>query len=498
VEKGSEEIYYVYDAAGQRVRKVVEKNNNGTLIEERIYLGGFEIFRRSNGSGIKLERETLHIMDDQQRIALVETRTKGDDDSPEQLVRYQFGNHLGSSSLELDEDARVISYEEYYPYGSSSYQAVDKDIKAAAKRYRYTGKERDDETGLYYYGARYYAAWLGRWVSCDPSEMIDGPNVYLYVANNPIGFTDFEGTQMSDPETEEILQQTRRMERGEPVKSKPDIVKKIRELETTVKSPKARFFPLTQYWYSGGEGGPYKLYFGEGSPFLQRGREEEVWYHPFSELEVKEMARLKEEGVSFYEREMFPEWITKMYPELIEGRINFFNRRQIQKFYASQWVAESKKRIQAMVMSWSGAAQIGYIAVFALPGLVPKPSMAPIAGESTITGRSPAPILGKAQSTGPGHAATSIRAARELARQPDAVKAFLQRAYSTMAGKSVSRRIPDAGLRSRTGITAVEVLSKSDWRSIKTILEVIKRNLKAMLKLAPEEREGLFIIWPKG
>ena len=43
---------------------------------------------------------------------------------PAQLIRYQFGNHLGSASLELDDQAQIISYEEYTPYGSTSYQAV--------------------------------------------------------------------------------------------------------------------------------------------------------------------------------------------------------------------------------------------------------------------------------------------------------------------------------------------------------------------------------------
>ncbi len=66
-------------------------------------------------------------MDDEQRIALVETRTvdtTNTDRAPAQLIRYQLGNHLGSASVELDDQARIISYEEYYPYGSTSYQAL--------------------------------------------------------------------------------------------------------------------------------------------------------------------------------------------------------------------------------------------------------------------------------------------------------------------------------------------------------------------------------------
>lgn len=188
--------YYVYDAAGQRVRKVIERQN-GTRQEERIYLGGFEVYREYDGSGntVMLERETLHVMDDNQRIALVETKTitNPDDESPTQLIRFQFGNHLGSASLELDDQANVISYEEYYPYGSTAYQAVDKSIKAAAKRYRYTGMERDEETGLNYHTARYYAPWLGRWINCDPEGMVDSCNLYAFCRHNPMVFVDPEG-----------------------------------------------------------------------------------------------------------------------------------------------------------------------------------------------------------------------------------------------------------------------------------------------------------------
>ncbi|MCG3156422.1 MAG: hypothetical protein DKINENOH_03046 [bacterium] len=200
VERGTVKAYYVYDAAGQRVRKVVEKNNGG-LIEERIYLGGFEIFRQHDGpigsNPLKLERETLHIMDDQQRVALVETLTVkgGQPTSSNQrpATRFQLDNHLGSACLELDGNGAVISYEEYHPYGTTSFQARSSAAEVSLKRYRYTGMERDEESGLYYHGARYYAPWLARWASCDPIGIKDGINVFAYVGNRPVTSKDSTG-----------------------------------------------------------------------------------------------------------------------------------------------------------------------------------------------------------------------------------------------------------------------------------------------------------------
>ena len=189
---GSGEAFYVYDAGGQRVRKVIEKNG-GTLVEERVYLGGFEIFRRRNGAGT-VERETLHIMDDTQRVALVETRTQGNDGSPGQLIRYQLSNHLGSASLELDDAEEIISFEEYYPYGSTSYQAVRNQTETP-KRYRYTAMERDEESGFTYHTARYYALWLAVWTSCDPIGTSGGINLYRYANNRPLRFIDATGEQ---------------------------------------------------------------------------------------------------------------------------------------------------------------------------------------------------------------------------------------------------------------------------------------------------------------
>jgi RHS repeat-associated protein len=192
-----EKTRYVYDSAGQRVRKVTALAT-GALKDERIYLGGFEVYREYGPSdgGKTLERETLHVMDDKQRIALVETLTIEDSSlvpHPSSLTRYQFGNHLGSASLELDDQAQIISYEEYHPYGTTSYQAVRAGLETSPKRYRYTGKERDEESGLYYYGKRYYSHWLIRWCSADPLGLQESTSLYDVVRQNPVKFVDLDG-----------------------------------------------------------------------------------------------------------------------------------------------------------------------------------------------------------------------------------------------------------------------------------------------------------------
>ncbi|HEX2742311.1 MAG TPA: RHS repeat-associated core domain-containing protein [Rubrobacter sp.] len=198
-----ETTWYIYDGGGQRVRKVTERQaaagQTPTRKQERIYLGGFEIYREFAGDGttVTLERETLHVAAALDRVALIETRTVGNDPAPEQLIRYQYTNHLGSAVLELDDDADIISYEEYLPYGSTAYQAVRGQTETP-KRYRYSGKERDEENDLYHHGARYYAPWLGRWTSCDPAGLMDGHNLYRYVSNNPLSFSDPSGRQKSD------------------------------------------------------------------------------------------------------------------------------------------------------------------------------------------------------------------------------------------------------------------------------------------------------------
>ncbi|MCP4605255.1 MAG: hypothetical protein GY847_32850 [Proteobacteria bacterium] len=207
--------YYVYDASGQRTRKVKETFENGETVkrvEEKVYLGGVEIKRTktvdvtTSTETLILDRSDLHVMDDKARIAIVNHWTQDDllteiEDTNwlnTNRARYQYSNHLGSTSLELNTAGQIISYEEYYPYGGTSFIAGNNDKEVKLKEYRYTGKERDDSTGLYYYGARYYAPWLGRWLSADPAGPVDGLNLYVYVSGNPVRLNDPSGTEEGD------------------------------------------------------------------------------------------------------------------------------------------------------------------------------------------------------------------------------------------------------------------------------------------------------------
>ena len=102
--------YYRYDSAGQRVRKVTAAPK-GTMVSERSYLGGYEVYREYSPAGtVTLERQSLHVSDGAQLVGLVETTTvdasAAPGAAPVSLSRYQFGNLLGSAVLELDPTPR--------------------------------------------------------------------------------------------------------------------------------------------------------------------------------------------------------------------------------------------------------------------------------------------------------------------------------------------------------------------------------------------------------
>jgi RHS repeat-associated protein len=198
---------YSYGGDGLRVRRVTTRVVQGNLVEvtEQTFLGDAERKRISRGSQLILERWTLHVGDGDQHIALVQRWTKDDqrrevDDPSKPHVTYQLNTHQGSSAMELDETANLISYEEYFPYGGTAFIAGDKLREIQCKDYRYTGKEADDFTGLYYYGYRYYGPWMGRWLSPDPIGPGDDLNLYQFVFGDPVGNVDTTGLDASPGE----------------------------------------------------------------------------------------------------------------------------------------------------------------------------------------------------------------------------------------------------------------------------------------------------------
>ncbi len=198
--------YYQYDATKQRTRKRLERL--GGTVEERIYLGGYELYRRfraSDPTQVVEEIESFHLFDGQARVLMIDdvlTPNGPGDPRPDGLTvpaqtlfRYQYANHLGSASLELDDQQRIISYEEHHPYGTSAFRLRRDGSEAPPKRYRYTGMERDEESGLNYHSARYYAPWLATWSAPDSALSALPTSRYRYAQGNPVRFVDTDGRQ---------------------------------------------------------------------------------------------------------------------------------------------------------------------------------------------------------------------------------------------------------------------------------------------------------------
>ena len=146
---------YFYDASGQRVKKLVRKQ--GGQLEATVYIDGLFDYQSIDGGGTVSSNNTLHVMDDKRRVAVIRAGDPFPGDTTP-AVKYHLGDHLGSSNVVVDDDGQFVNREEYTPYGETSFGSF------ARKRYRFTAKERDEESGLCFHGGRYYTPWLGRWI----------------------------------------------------------------------------------------------------------------------------------------------------------------------------------------------------------------------------------------------------------------------------------------------------------------------------------------------
>jgi RHS repeat-associated protein len=178
-------ITYLYDADGERFQKW----QNGT---------GWKSYWRGMGSAVLAEGDASgnltseYIFFNGQRLARV--------DLPGNAVHYYLSDHLGSTSLEVSASGVIENESDYYPWGGEL-QISNHD---PVNHYKFTGKERDAESGLDYFEARYYSNGLGRFISSDwsatpepiPYADLDDPqslNLYTYVRNIPTAKVDLDG-----------------------------------------------------------------------------------------------------------------------------------------------------------------------------------------------------------------------------------------------------------------------------------------------------------------
>ena len=114
-------------------------------------------------------------------------------DEEERHIFFFHKDHLGSSTQISDRDQSIVHHIEYMPTGELFAEQRDH----WATPYKFNGKELDEETGYYYYGARYYTPELGIWLSVDPlSDKYPSMSAFMYCAGNPVVLVDPDGREL--------------------------------------------------------------------------------------------------------------------------------------------------------------------------------------------------------------------------------------------------------------------------------------------------------------
>ncbi len=117
-----------------------------------------------------------------------------DSEEEEKLIFFYHPDHLGSTSYVTDADGNIAQHVEYIPYGEIF---VEERNSQFSTNFLFNAKELDNETGLYYYGARYLDPTGAMWLSVDPLfEKYAGMSPYNYCAGNPVVMVDVDGREI--------------------------------------------------------------------------------------------------------------------------------------------------------------------------------------------------------------------------------------------------------------------------------------------------------------
>ena len=223
-------VHYRYGEDGQRALKYTEEGRSETLYFNNFYTIHIPVQDKNNPQGLRVHK---HIFVGNSRLVTAMTHTDNNGDNAEQREKryYYHSDHLGSAQFVTDWRGRQYEHIEYTPYGELWIEEVAAGLDKLP--FRFTGKEMDEETGLYYYGARYLDPKYSRWLSGDPAlsdyipkapiddeakkhnENLPGMggvfnvvnlHLYHYAGNNPVKYIDPDGRTPINEEALDVIQ----------------------------------------------------------------------------------------------------------------------------------------------------------------------------------------------------------------------------------------------------------------------------------------------------
>ena len=205
---GTNDVHYVYGHDGMRTNKFTAKG-------ETLYFNDYWVWHTDSGvasGGGKISKNVY--LGKERIVTKISDRDSMSSAQELENMYYYHTDHLGSAQLVTNARGEEYQRLEYTPYGETWVDLKSTNTLLTKLPYKFTAKELDEETGLYYYGARYLDPKISRWMSADPalSEYMGksksgmggiyngvNMNLYHYAGNNPVKYTDPDGRDHGMP-----------------------------------------------------------------------------------------------------------------------------------------------------------------------------------------------------------------------------------------------------------------------------------------------------------
>ena len=197
VSNGGAYTKHIY-AANQRIASKLGNVDGFGADPRRVEMAGGKKYSDNQSGTIKARFEALNIdySDGNGKKDDEEYEPTMDSEEEEKLIFFYHPDHLGSTSYVTDADGNIAQHIEYIPYGEVF---VEERNNSFSTNYLFNAKELDNETGLYYYGARYLDPTGAMWLSVDPMwEKYAGMSPYNYCMGNPVKLVDPDGNNAKD------------------------------------------------------------------------------------------------------------------------------------------------------------------------------------------------------------------------------------------------------------------------------------------------------------